>query len=169
MTALGNACRRKRPRALAHCRYAFATLNLLIDALLLSPVVLLARSVLLPALVAWLLRAPLAEAERALGAARGPARADDFKRSSATTWASAVRASVAARQGRNGVDGRGDGVELREMNMASGGAGDPPRRASSGARGTGAGGTEAVVELTSVYGGDDGSVRTSGNPLRSLV
>ena len=54
------------PARRAHCRYAFATLNLLIDALLLSPVVLLVRSVLLPVLAARLLRAPLAEAERAL-------------------------------------------------------------------------------------------------------
>ena len=67
VTALGHVPPELAPPA--QCRYAFVTLNQLIDALLLSPVVLIARSVLLPALVAWLLRAPLAEAEQTFSAA----------------------------------------------------------------------------------------------------
>ena len=101
--------------------YAVAALDLLVDVALLSPLVLLARAVVLPALVARLLHAPLAAAERALAYERA-ARVGKLARPLAAvravvklkTRAVSARARVAARRNRDG------GVEITECGDPAG-------------------------------------------------
>ena len=123
--------------------------------MLLSPAQLLVGSVLLPALVARLLRAPLLQAERALA------------RPSTTAWGTGEpaavvheRARAAARHARRGDgDGRGDGIELEEMGEAIDGTPGAP----NGARRAASGGD------FDEYGNADGNVYDSANPMRYLA
>ena len=130
-------------------RYAIATINLIVDALLLSPIAMLVRSVLLPALVAWLLRAPLAEAERSLFSAKATARACGF---ASFAPAAPSTGELVARPGRVGVDG--SGIDLIDMNEASGKA---------------RGDAKVAVDMASSYGNGDASAWETGNPMRNLV
>ena len=108
----------------------------------MSPADLIVRLVLLPALVARLLRAPLFEAERALGTGSAPARTHGVARPSTTTRGAT-----------------GDGIELKEMGEASGGTRVAPSREVS----------EAIDGDYDAYGCDDGTVHDSANPMHKAV